>query len=97
MAKVCGISPKKGQFHAGGFNPRQSKFSKHYLLGTLSEHDTGMAVDIDDTQNAQFTADEWIFIENLVGKHIVRSGRWGKEEDAERMWNDIVEVKTACS
>ena len=80
------------QFHAGGFNPRPIKFSHHYLLGTLSEHATGMAVDIDDTQNAQLTASEWKFIENLVGKHIVRSGRWGKEEDAEKLWNDIVAV-----
>jgi len=80
------------QFHAGGFNPRPIKFSKHYLLGTFSEHATGMAVDIDDTQNAQLTAAEWKFIENLVGKHVVRSGRWAKEEDAEKLWNDIVEV-----
>jgi hypothetical protein len=80
------------QFHTGGFNPRPIKFSNHYLLGTLSEHATGLAVDIDDQQNAQLTTEEWTFIENLVGKRIVRSGRWATEDDAEELWNDIVEI-----
>jgi len=80
------------QFHAGGFNPRPIKFSSHYLLGTLSEHATGMAVDIDDTHNAQLTADEWRFIGELVGKHVVRSGRWTTEAAAEGLWKDIKEV-----
>jgi hypothetical protein len=80
------------QFHAGGFNPRPIKFNHHYLLGTLSEHGTGLAVDIDDKRNAQFTAAEWKFIEDLVGKHVVRSGRWDTEDAAEELWNDIVEI-----
>jgi hypothetical protein len=82
------------KFHAGGFNPRPIKFSNHYLLGTLSEHGTGMAVDIDDAQNAQLTTKEWEFIENLVGKHVVRSGRWDTETAAEGLWKDIVEVNS---
>ena len=80
------------QFHAGGFNPRPIKIAHHYRLGTLSEHGTGMAVDIDDKQNAQFTGEEWKFIEELVGKHVGRSGRWAAEADAEGLWNDIKAV-----
>jgi hypothetical protein len=79
-------------FHAGGFNPRPVKFAHHYLLGTLSEHATGLAVDIDDSQNAQLTAEEWRFIESLVGVKVNRSGRWSSEADAEALWNDISRV-----
>src|SRR5262249_39549823 len=80
------------QFHAGGFNPRPIKFNHHYLLGTLSEHATGMAVDIDDKQHAQLTVAEWKFIEDLVGKPVVRSGRWASETAAEALWSDIKRV-----
>jgi hypothetical protein len=80
------------QFHAGGFNPRPIKYDHHYLLGTLSEHATGMAVDLDDNQNPQLTVPEWEFIEKLVGKSVARSGRWKTEADAEALWKDIKEV-----
>lgn len=80
------------QFQAGGFNPRPVKYQHHYLLGTLSEHGTGMAVDIDDKQNAQLTIDEWKFIEDLVDKHIGRTGRWHTEADAESLWKDINDI-----
>jgi hypothetical protein len=83
---------KNEQFHAGGFNPRPVKFAKKYLLGTLSEHATGMAVDIDDKQNAQLTANEWKFVENLVGKKVTRTGRWSSEAAAEGLWKDLKEV-----
>jgi hypothetical protein len=79
-------------FHAGGFNPRPIKFNHHYLFGTLSDHATGMAVDIDDKKNPQLTLEEWNFIEQLVGKDIKRSGRWETEEDAEGLWDDISEM-----
>jgi hypothetical protein len=80
------------QFHAGGFNPRPIKYNHHYLLGTLSEHATGMAVDIDDTHNPQLTLEEWKFIETLAGKHVIRSGRWATEAAAEGLWKDIEEL-----
>lgn len=79
-------------FHAGGFNPRPIKYQHDYLLGTLSEHATGMAVDIDDNRNPQLTLDEWKFIEDLVGEHVVRTGRWDSEDDAEDLWNDIKDL-----
>ena len=75
-------------FHAGGFNPRPKKLHG-YRLGTLSEHGTGMAVDVDDSQNPQLTTDEWAFIETLTGKNVGRKGRWTTEDDAEAFWNDI--------
>jgi hypothetical protein len=62
------------------------------LLGTLSEHGTGMAVDIDDARNPQLTLEEWKYIEALVGKQISRSGRWDSEEAATGLWKDIKEV-----
>jgi hypothetical protein len=60
--------------------------------GTLSEHASGMAVDLDDSKNAQLTKEEWAFIESLVGKHVNRSGRWTTEANAESLWKDINEV-----
>jgi hypothetical protein len=83
---------KDEDFRAGGFNPRPVKYNHHYLLGTLSEHGTGMAVDIDDTKNAQLTTGDWKFIEKLVGKQISRFGRWDTEENAEKLWKDINEI-----
>jgi len=80
------------QFHAGGFNPRPIKYDHHYLLGTLSEHGTGMAVDLDDNQNPQLTIPEWQFIEKLVGKSVKRKNRWKTEGDAQGLWKDIKEV-----
>jgi hypothetical protein len=76
-------------FKAGGFNPRPIKYEDHYLLGTLSEHATGMAVDIDDKKNPQLTNKEWKFIEELAGKSVNRFGRWKTETGAEGLWTDI--------
>lgn len=80
------------QFAAGGFNARPVKYNGSYLLGTLSEHATGMAVDIDDSRNAQLTPEQWKFILKLVGKDFSLSGRWTTEAAAEGLWKDIQEV-----
>jgi hypothetical protein len=79
-------------FSAGGFDARPQRYNEKYLLGTLSEHATGMAIDIDDSQNPQFTLEQWDFIETFVGKHITRSGRWGSEEAATGLWKDFKEI-----
>jgi hypothetical protein len=96
IAEVRGsIRVKKAheeQFSAGGFNPRPIKYNHHYLLGTLSEHATGMAVDIQDKQNPQLTNAEWAFIQGLAGKRVTLTGRWATEEQAEALWKDIQEV-----
>jgi len=80
------------QFKAGGFNPRPVKYRRRYLLGTLSEHATGMAVDIDSRQNAQLTIEEWHFIETLAGKQVTLRGRWTTEASVTALWTDIEEV-----
>ncbi|MBZ5582088.1 MAG: hypothetical protein LAQ30_07750 [Acidobacteriia bacterium] len=79
-------------FKTGGFNPRPVKLCGCYRLGTLSKHATGMAVDIDDTANAQFKAEDWQSIEEFVGRRVMRFGRWKSESDAEALWTDIREV-----
>lgn len=94
--RVKGIHDEN--FHAGGFNPRPQKHPvggrKCYLLGTLSEHATGLAVDIDDKANAQFSGTVWKFIERLTGKHVDRS-RWTTEEEATALWTDIRDINNA--
>ena len=85
------------QFHAGGFNPRPIKHTtssggKVYLFGTLSDHATGMAVDIDDGENAQLPLKAWHFVEKLTGKQVLRTGRWSSETAAEGLWKDIKQL-----
>jgi hypothetical protein len=96
IAEVRGsIRVKEGKlqgFSAGGFNPRPIKYNHRYLLGTLSEHGTGMAVDIDSKVNPQLTNDQWEFIQKLAGKQIKLKGRWATEDQAEALWNDINDV-----
>jgi len=84
-------------FHTGGFNPRPVKYQGLYLLGTLSEHATGMAVDIDDNQNPQLSVEEWKFIEDLVGEKVSRKkkDRWDTEENVEAFWSDIKSLSDA--
>ena len=82
-------------FKAGGFNPRPVKLANHYILGTLSEHATGMAVDIEDAKNPQLTLEEWKFIETLTGEKVNRSNRWTSEDDAEDLWSDISDLSDA--
>ena len=80
-------------FSAGGFNPRPMKLKGFYLLGTLSDHATGMAVDIDDSKNAQLTAADWKFVEKLVGTTVPRGkDRWETEDDAEDFWSDVTDL-----
>jgi hypothetical protein len=88
--RVKGI--KYENFHAGGYNFRPIKQEHHYILGTLSDHATGTAVDIDDTENAQIGKADWEFIEKLTGKRFVRAGRWKTEKDAAGLWKDIKDL-----
>jgi hypothetical protein len=62
------------------------------LLARNTQTPIYVAVDIDDTQNGQLTTEEWKFIEQLVGSHVVRTNRWATEDDAEALWNDIKKV-----
>lgn len=76
-------------FTAGGFNPRPIKYAGRYVFGTLSEHGTGLAVDVDDARNPQLTAAEWAFVEQVTGTPVKRFGRWATEADATALWTDF--------
>jgi hypothetical protein len=60
----------------GGFNPRPikgiakagKKEYRGYRLGTISDHASGMAIDIESDDNPQISVAAWAFIEKLVGK-----------------------------
>src|SRR6266511_1190320 len=78
-------------FHAGGFNPRPKKKKNKYRLGTISEHATGMAVDIEDKKNPQLVLSQWEFIEKLAGKKVDLSlARWW--EKPQDMWQDVKDL-----
>lgn len=65
----------------GGFNPRPIKHTGHYVLGTLSDHAYGNAVDIDPAQNAQISADVWESILKFTNMSLNQATR-------ETLWND---------
>jgi hypothetical protein len=62
-----------GKFAAGGFNARPMKLSGKYRLGTLSDHALGTAVDVNDTQNAQLTKQQWDVVVAFTGDTTVAS------------------------
>ena len=76
-------------FSAGGFNPRPKKNAQYqYLLGTISEHGMGTAIDVEDAGNPIISKPDWDFIEKLAVKHVDLSlARWKK--DPEGVWKDI--------
>lgn len=58
-----------GTFKVGGFNPRPQKNAKYqYILGTISDHALGLAIDIEDRSNPILSADEWKFLEDFTNK-----------------------------
>ena len=77
-----------GAFHPQGFVPRPQKLKGKFLLGTLSNHALGGAVDIEPDFNAQLTGAEWKFIEKLTGKTVGRTAnRW--KDQPEALWKDV--------
>ncbi len=60
------------QFQAGGYNARPMK-KGGYRLGTLSEHATGSAIDIDASRNAQL--ERWDKIEGFTGMRLSKETR----------------------
>lgn len=65
-------------FQVGGFNPRPMKLGG-YRLGTLSEHATGMAIDVESAKNAQIQVSIWKSILSFTGKsldHEKRKSLW---------------------
>lgn len=74
-------------FRTGGFNPRpQKRPGGVYLLGTISEHAVGNAIDIDATQNAQIDSKKWKHILAFTAKTVNRKdlkSKW-KSKDASK-------------
>ena len=82
--------------HAGGFNPRPKKdAAKKIRLGTLSEHATGNAVDIDDEHNLIVSNEAWAFILATTGVGAIDHSpeRWNTDPDG--LFDDIARVSQA--
>ena len=81
-----------GTFKVGGFNPRPQKNAKYqYILGTISDHALGLAIDIEDRSNPILSAEEWNFLEDLTDKKVSRTAvRWKTSPKA--LWQDIQDV-----
>ena len=77
------------KFMAGGFNPRPKKSAKYqYRLGTISEHATGNAIDIESGSNPILSKGDWDFLQKFSGKKTDLSlDRWKKDPDA--VWKDV--------
>lgn len=73
-------------FKAGGFNPRpQKRPGGVYLLGTISEHAVGNAIDINPTENAQISSQKWKYILAYTGKKVSTSDlktKWKSKSSA---------------
>lgn len=93
IKKVQGAYGKT--FQHGGFNPRPKKSARYlYLLGTVSEHALGTAVDVESGKNPNISTGEWAFIEKLAGKTVDRkASRWWKEPAA--LWKDVSDLNKA--
>ena len=78
------------EFKAGGFNPRPQKLNG-YLLGTVSEHGIGKAIDIDDTRNPHIEVAIWKALQAYAGKTVDHSkGAWDKTPKS--VYDDIKAV-----
>ncbi len=72
-----------------GFCPRPQRNGKGYVMGTLSEHGLGRAVDIEPDKNPIIDAEVWPRMEALLGMHVDRSRRrWNEEPDV--LYDDLV-------
>ena len=73
-------------FKAGGFNPRPIKRPGGvYLLGTISEHGVGSAIDIDSGSNPQIESWRWKRILTYTGKQASSSSlaaKWKAKDPA---------------
>lgn len=80
------------KFQAGGFNPRPKKSAKYqYRLGTISEHATGNAIDVESGTNPILSKSDWDFLQKFTGKKVdLTLDRWKKEPEA--VWQDVKDV-----
>lgn len=74
-----------------GFNPRPEKGGGRFILGTLSQHAFGAAVDIDPDHNPQLSMGQWRWIEKVAGRHVDRRPeRW--RDTPKDLWQDIKDL-----
>jgi hypothetical protein len=72
-----------------GFSPRPQRDAHGYVMGTLSNHGLGRAVDIEPSKNPIINADVWARMEALVGRKVDRSrDRWMTKPD--ELYDDLV-------
>jgi len=90
MTRVAKARQTTGEkIAAEGFNPRPMKGTHGgYVLGTLSEHDSGEATDIDPYHNLFVSNKAWLYIEQQTGMHVVTSReRW--RDHPEDLYDDV--------
>jgi len=81
------------QFQAGGYNARPMK-KGGYRLGTLSEHATGSAIDIDASRNAQI--EHWDKIEGFTGMRLSKETRLSLWKTApQQLHTSIVQINNS--
>jgi hypothetical protein len=75
--------------------PRKSEFPEGlFKLGTISEHATGKAVDIQAKSNPFLSRAQWAHIESVTNTQIDRSARrWNSDPGG--LWQDIKDMSTA--
>ena len=67
------------KLHSEGFNFRPEKLGGGYLLGTISDHAVGNAIDIEPKKNAQIEAETWNSILHFTEKSLnqaTRKSQW---------------------
>ena len=74
------------------FNARPMKSPRYrYILGTLSNHALGTAIDIMPDKNPILDLKDWWYIKKIAGKEFDKSlSRW--EEEPELLWKDVTEL-----
>ncbi len=95
---LTGVSFKDARY--GGFNPRpiKAKIKKgtYYKLGTLSDHASGLAIDIEPDDNPQISIRAWAFIEKFTGKTSTAHWRETQWVNAPgRLWQYVNDLSDA--
>ncbi len=78
------------KFKSGGFNARPQKHGGKYMLGTISDHGLGKAVDVEDAKNAQIVSATWKQILLFTEKSLDQSSRKSKwKSNPKVLYDDI--------
>ena len=78
---------------AGGFNPRPVKSTEGaYTFGTLSEHATGDAADIEPERNLDLPDEAWRYMQQQVGMKPIDASRKRWRDQASELYDEIAEL-----